>query len=505
MLIIGNGTDPEDLDPHIITGLPEAHILWGLFEGLVNLDGKTLAPIPGAAERWEVSEDKKTYRFFLNENAKWSDGVPVSARDFEFSLARALTPSLGSKYAAMLFCIKNARDVFSGKQAPSALGVKALDEHTLEIELERPTAGFLAILANPIAFPVREDVLRAHGDPFTRGSRWTRAGNLVSNGPFSLAYWSVNDKVELRKNPHYWDADKVSLNAIRFLPISDQTTEERAWRAGQLHLTDSIPLNKIDRYRDEPCARFAPWLGSYYYIFNTQRPPLDDPKVRRALALAIDKDAIVRVVLKGAHIPARHFVPEGTADFFPPQTGLGHDPELARRLLAEAGYGADKKEFPSLSILYNTSDMHRPVAQAVQAMWKKELGIDVALLNVSWGAYLSMRGEGDFDIARASWVADINDPANFFENFRGGNPLNRTSWKSERFDELLQQAERTDDNARRTRAFAQAEEILDDETPLIPIFHYNRAYLVRPEVKNWDTNILDQRPLKFVRLEGAQE
>jgi len=499
--LVGNGADPEDLDPQIISGLAEAHILLGLFEGLVALDGQTLAPIPAAAKSWEVSSDGTRYIFRLQPQGKWSDGQPVRAQDFVFSFRRALAPSVGAKYAPMLFVLKNAQDVYAGKLPPEALGVRALDERTLEIDLEYPSARLFEILASPIAFPVREDVLARHGNPYGRGSRWTRAGNLVGNGPFVLTHWSVNDAVDMRRNPHYWDAAAVGLNGIKFLPIADQSTEERAFRAGQLHITDSIPSGKLPGYRQGGGAnvRLSPWLGSYYYIFNTQRPPLNDPRVRRALSLAVDRKALTDVVLKGAHLPADTFVPAGAQDASPPTHADGFNPALARELLAQAGY-PDGKGFPEFAILYNTSDMHRPIAEAIQAMWKKHLNIDVRLHNVSWGAYLAQRQERDFDIARASWVADFNDPGNFYENFQGDNPLNRSGWKDAAFDALLADAARTDDHARRQKDFHNAEKILQAQAPLIPIFHYNRAYLIRPEVEGWTPNILDLRPLKNVRL-----
>lgn len=500
VLIVGNGADPEDLDPQIISGLAEAHIVMGLFEGLVALDGQTLQPIPAAAHSWMVSENGMRYTFRLQPQGRWSDGKPVTAEDFVFALRRALTPSVGAKYAPMLFVIKNARDVYAGKLPKEALGVRALDDKTLQIDLEYPSARIFEILASPIAFPVREDALRAHGDPYGRGSRWTRAGNLVGNGPFVLTRWSVNDAVEMRRNPHYWDAAKVGLNGIKFVPIADQSTEERAFRAGQLHITDSIPASKLPGYRHSgQNVRQSPWLGAYYYVLNTQRPPLNDARVRRALSLAVDRKAITDVVLKGAHLPADYFVPAGAQDAQAPARADGFDPALARELLAQAGY-PDGKGFPEFSILYNTSDMHRPIAEAIQAMWKKYLNIDVRLHNVSWGAYLAQRQERDFDIARASWVADFNDPVNFYENFQGDNPLNRSGWKDARFDALLADAARTDDHARRQKDFRQAEEILQAQAPLIPIFHYNRAYLIRPEVKGWTANILDMRPLKGVSL-----
>ncbi len=499
ILIVGNGADPEDLDPHIITGVSETRIAQALFEGLVMLDGKTLEPRPGAAASWSISDDGLAYRFALQPEGRWSNGGPVRAQDFAFSLRRALTPTLGAKYAAMLFSVKNARAFYEGKLPAESLGIRAVDDRTLEIALERPDPMFLAILAHPIAFPVRADILEKHGDPFKRGGRWTRAGNLVGNGPFALKRWSVNDAVEVARNDFYWDSPHVELMGVRFLPIADQAAEERAFRAGQLHVTDSVPLNKLENYlsTNDHRLRLNPWLGSYYYIFNTLRPPLDDAKVRRALSLAVDREAIARVILKDAHTPATTFIPSGTADFSSPESPAAFDPAKARALLAEAGY-PDGNGFPSLSLLYNTSDMHRPIAEAVQAMWKRHLNVDIRLLNVSWGAYLSMRQERDFDIARASWVADFNDPSNFLENFQGDNPLNRTGWKNDAFDALLKNA--TVSPKPRADHFQRAEQILLDEAPLIPIFHYNRAFLVRPEVTGWDTNILDQRPLKNVRF-----
>ena len=494
VLLVGNGADPETLDPHLLTGLSEARVVQALFEGLVELDGKTLAPIPAAAASWTRDPaDPARWTFRLQPTARWSDGAPVRAQDFVFSLRRALAPTLGAKYAPLLYAIKNARAVNAGEAPPEALGVSAPDTHTLCIQTVDTLAPetLFNVLASPIAYPVREDVLRAHGDPFSRDGHWTRAGALVGNGAFSLARWSVNDAVQVRRNPFYWDAAAVKLAGIRFLPITEQATEERAFRAGQLHITDSVPVERLAAYRGDAALRVAPWLGTYYYIFNTTRPPLTDARVRRALALALDKRAICQTVLRGAHTPAESFVPNGTAGVPALDEAPTFDPAAARALLAQAGY-PDGKGFPPLALLYNTSDMHRPLAEALQAMWKAHLNLDIRLFNVSWGAYLAARDAQDFDIARASWVADFNDPAKFLENFVSSHPLNRTGWRDAAYDRAVA---KHDVPAAEARLRAQA--------PLVPLFHYNRAYLVRPEVRGWAHNILDRRPWKCVSLEDT--
>ncbi len=501
VLLVGNAADPAELDPHLITGITESRIIAALFEGLVVSDPRTLEPRPGVAERWEVSPDGLVYTFYLRPDARWSNGDPVTAGDFAFSFRRILTAGLGAEYAKMLYPIRGAEAFHKGREKEfSKVGVVAKDARTLEVTLEHPTPYFLSLLDHSTYQPVHPPTIERFG-AHVRGTRWTRPGNLVSNGPFRLTRWSVNDRVVVEKNPTYWDAATVRLNAIHFIPITNQNTEERAFRAGQLHVTDSVPLGKIKPLREEksPYLRMDPWFGTYYYIFNTRKPPFNDPRVRLAFALSIDREAVCEHVLGGGQQPARSFTPPGTAGFQPIAT-FADAPERARALLAQAGY-PEGRGFPAVSILFNTSEAHRPIAEALQQMWQKNLGVSVNLQNVSWPAYLAARRAGEFQIARASWIGDYNDPTTFLECWTSDNGLNHTGWKSTTFDGLLAKAASTADPAARLALLQQAEARLLEEAPLVPLYFYSRVYLIRPSVRGWYPNLLDLHPPKHVWLD----
>ncbi|MBD3320648.1 MAG: peptide ABC transporter substrate-binding protein, partial [Chitinivibrionales bacterium] len=407
VLHIGNGAEPQDLDPHIVTGVPEHAIISALLEGLVAENPKDLHPVPGAAEKWDISDDRRVYTFYLRDNGRWSNGDPVTAHDFVYSFRRILSPALGSEYSYMLYCMRNAERYNKGEIDDfSLVGAAAVDSHTLVITLGSPTPYFLSLLAHYSWFPVHPGTIEKHGAIDRRGSKWTRAENYTGNGPFVLNRWEVNRVIIAEKSPTYWDADNVRLNAIHFHPIESEQTEERAFRSGQLHVTNGVPSHKIEYYRENSpeLLRIDPYLGTYYYLVNTVRPPLDNPLVRRALSTAIDRTAIVENVLKGGQLPAHHFTPPGTAGY----TACAHiasNPEKARELLARAGYPGGNG-FPQIEVLYNTLESHQLVAQAIQEMWKKELGIEVSLINQEWKVFLNTQKNMEFDISRAGWIGD---------------------------------------------------------------------------------------------------
>ncbi len=501
ILLIGNGTDPEDLDPQVTTGLPEHHIHMALFEGLVNTHPEDLSPIPGVAERWEVSEDGRCYTFYLKRDAKWSNGDAVTSNDFIFSYRRMLTPEFGAEYAYMFYVVDNAEKYHRGELEDFALvGFEALDPHRLVVRLKTPTPYFLSLINHNSWYPVHEKTVLKYGKMSQRGSRWTRPGNHVGNGPFSLKEWNVSDVVVVKKNPFYWDAERVALNGIRFYAIENAITEERNFQAGQLHLTGTVNLNSIERLRRERSQylELHGWLGTYYYILNTDNPPLNDPRVRRALNMAIDRMAIVESITRGGQIPAYFFTPPNTAGYTS-RIRLTEDLDLARRFLDEAGY-PEGKGFPLLRLLYNTSEAHRPIAEAIQDMWKKHLNIEVTLENQEWKVYLQSRSDGEFTIARAGWIGDYNDPNTFLDLFTSSSGNNHTGWSNPLYDNLIAKAGKTLDMEERYEYFQQAEAILINELPVIPIYFYVRTFLKQPSVQNWHPNILDQHPYKFVYL-----
>ena len=501
ILLIGNGTDPEDLDPQVTTGLPEHHIHMALFEGLVNTHPKDLTPIPGVAERWEVSGDGRRYTFFLRRNAKWSNGDPVTSEDFMFSYRRMLAPEFGAEYAYMLYVVDKAEEYHRGELADfSLIGFEAPDPHRFIVRLKAPIPYFLSLINHNSWYPVHQATILRHGRMNQRGSRWTRPGNHVGNGPFILKEWNVSDVVVVEKNPLYWDSERVVLNEIRFYAIENSITEERNFQAGQLHLTGTVNLNSIERLRREGSRylQLHGWLGTYYYLLNTERTPLNDPRVRRALNMAIDRTAIVESITRGGQIPAYFFTPPNTAGYTS-RTRLAEDVDSARRFLAEAGY-PDGKGFPSLPLLYNTSESHRPIAEAIQDMWKKHLNIQITLENQEWKVYLQSRSNGEFAIARAGWIGDYNDPNTFLDLLTSSSGNNHTGWSNPLYDNLIAEAGKTLDPEERYEYFQRAEAILVDELPIIPIYFYVRAFLKHPSVQNWHPNILDTHPYKFVHL-----
>lgn len=499
----GNGTEPQELDPHIVTGMPEHYIIIALLEGLVLKDPATLEPIPGVAERWELSADGLVYTFHLRADARWSNGDPVTANDFAWSWQRALTPSLGNSYAYMYFSIHNAEAFATGKLADfEKVGVEVLDDRTLRVTLDHATPYFLQLLDHYSMFPVHRPTLEQYGDPFQRGSTWTRAGHFVGNGPFVLDQWELNKVVVVKRSPTYWDAASVRLNAIHYYPVENVSTEERMFRAGQLHITGSIPPDKIEVYRKEApeLLRVEPYLGNYFYRLNTQLPQLADPRVRRALAMSIDREQIVEHVTQGGQQPAYAFTPPDTLGYTAPP-GFAHDPEAARRLLAEAGY-PDGQGFPPTELLYNTSESHRKLAVAIQQMWKRELNIEIALNNQDWKVYLDSVDNGHYQIARAGWIGDYVDPNSFLDMWvtDGGN--NRTGWGDPEYDRLvLQCAPAALDRAERYQCFQKAEALLMAAMPVIPVFYSTRNYLRQPSVRGLPANLLGYPLFKQVHLQ----
>ena len=497
----GMGPEVADLDPALATTANDYTVLSALFEGLVAEDPQTLAPVPGVAERWEVSPDGLTYTFHLRANAKWSNGEPVTSRDFLGSWQRVLTPSLGSENAYLLYIVQNAEAFHKGQLTDfSQVGFTAPDARTVRITLEHPASYFLSLLQHWAWWPVHLPTVAKTGSPYTRGNRWALPATFVGNGPFNLKDWRTGQHIEVVKSSTYWDAATVRLNGIRFLPIEDLNAEERAFRSGQLHITEALPVAKVDAYRkDNPeLLRIDPYLGTYYYTLNVNRPFLNDVKVRRALALSADRSGIVEKILRAGQQPAFTFTPPGTGGYTP-AAGFTTDYEEARRLLTEAGYPGGKGA-PIIEILLNTSDNHRILAEAMQATWRKELGLEVRLLNMEGKSVLAARRAKDFQILRSSWIGDYNDPATFLNVWTTDSGSNHSGWSNPAYDQLLFQAARTADSAARKALFQQAEALLIAGAPIVPLYHYTHVFLLNPSVKGWHSTILDHHPYKHVYL-----
>ena len=409
---------------------------------------------------------------------------------------------MGNQYAYMLYPLVNAEAYATGKlEDPNEVGVKAVDDHTLVVSLNAPTPYFIQLMDHYSTFAVHPETVTKHGGATDRFTPWTRVENMVSNGPFVLTEWKLNRYIRIEKNPLYWNADNVKLNAVIFYPTENLTSEERMFRAGQLHHTNEVPLDKLPVYKAMPKSPLvqAPYLGTYYYLINTKRPPVDDARVRKALAMSVDREKLTRTVLQETAFPAYSITPPDTLGYFPPKL-FDYDPQEARRLLAEAGY-PNGEGWPGLEILYNTNEGHRKIAVAIQQMWKSELGIDITITNQEWKVYLDSVTQIDFQVARRGWIGDYVDANNFLDLFitDGGN--NNTNYSDPLYDDLiLYRAPAAKTREERYALFEQAETMLMDEMPIIPIYTYTSKHLIHPSVEGLHSNLMDSLNLKYVKL-----
>ncbi|MBV9645192.1 MAG: peptide ABC transporter substrate-binding protein [Verrucomicrobia bacterium] len=507
ILLITVGSEPRTLDPQEAQGVTEHHIVMAMIEGLVapGIDGESKV-VPGMADRWEHNEDYSVWTFHLGERRKWSDGEPVKAGDFVFSYKRMLTPSFGAQYAENLFILKGAEDYYSGKITDfDQVGVKALDDRTLRIDLVGPTPYLLSLVQHDSWLPVCPTAILKFGNIDTRDSKWTRAENYVGNGPFKMKSWHPNDVIEVVRNPLYWDAASVKLNGINFYSIENLNTQERAFQAGQLHKTDQVPLDKVPYYRrtHPELLRIDPYEGVYFYRINVVRKPLDNPKIRLALNLAVDREAIVKNILREDQKPATGYTPPGMGEY-EPLNKITYDPARARQLLAEAGY-PNGKGFPRFIIHFNTLESHRAIAEAIQQMWKEELNINVALENQEWKVYLDTQNNKNYDLSRSAWIGDFMDPVTFLSMWTTGNGNNNTNWGNPKFDALIEQAARTGDPAHRFQILHDAEDLFLSDLPIVLVYWYTNAYLLQPSVQNWNPLVLGNHNYKFIDLKSGRE
>jgi oligopeptide transport system substrate-binding protein len=500
----GNASNPEGLDPHKTEGVPSAHIQRDLFEGLTT-EAPDGSIIPGAARSWAVSEDGLVYTFHLREDARWSNGDPVTAGDWVFSLRRSVDPATASKYSLILAPIRNAEDVIAGRKLPEALGVHAPDTHTLVIELKAPTPYFLGLLAHNAAYPVHPPSVIAHGDAYGR------VGNLVSNGAYRAAEQVVGSHVKLEKNPYFHDADNVHIEQVYFYPIENLAAELARYRADQLDWTYEVPsaqLGWIKRNLGDE-LRVAPYFGIYYFGFNTTRPPLDDERVRRALSMTIERDIITERLLGIGGIASYGLVPPGVPDYRRQQpdwvalSQAERDAE-ARRLLAEAGYGPDNPL--TVEIRYNTHEDHKRISLAIAWMWRSKLGVRTTLLNEEFRVFLANRRQRLVtQVFRAGWIGDYLDPYTFLEINRSDSAQNDAGWVNEEYDALLARAAREPDAERRFRLLERAEALMLSETPHAPIYGYASKRLVKPWVRGWQPNPLDHHATRWMWIERHEK
>ena len=500
-----NGGEPESLDPAIISGQIEMRIVIGLFEGLMRLDPKTARPIPGLAKSFDVSPDGRSYTFHLRTNLVWSTGGPITADDVAYSWVRALNSATASSYAGVLFCVKNAEDFNAGKiKEPSLVGIHALDKFTVRVELNHPTPFFLDLCALPITYVVPRQTIEKYGD------RWLMARPLPSSGPYELVYWRLNDKVRLEKNPRYWDAAHTQSGIIDLLPVGSPNAALNLYLNGQADIVwdkDLVPEQLMDVLIQRPDFHSFNYLGIYFIRFNVTRKPFDDPRVRQAFALAIDKERIVRKITRAGERPASHFVPDGTADYTSPP-GLGYDPALARKLLAEAGYPGGKG-FPHFEYVFSApasggDKIHENIAIELQQMWHDELGVQMDLRQLEAKIFFTAQSHLDYDLSRSSWIGDYDDANTFLDMFMSDSGNNRTGWKNARYDALIREANEQTDSKKREKLFQQAETMLiRDDLPIIPLYFYVGVnYFDTNKIQGVYENILDDHPLQYIRKVG---
>jgi oligopeptide transport system substrate-binding protein len=501
-LHIGNGAEVATFDPHVANLYTDYNVLIALYEGLTALDESSSKPVPGAAESWNLSDDGLIYTFRLRHGATWSNGDPVTAHDFAFSIQRVLSPKIASPYANLLDPLKGARAYYLGTSVDfSSVGVRVVDDRTLVLELEKPTPYFLDILGHQALFPVHPASTRKAGDPFARASGNSKPEDLVVNGAFAVERWEPDQRLILKKNPRYYGASGNRLERVVIYPISNAKVEESNFRTGQLHVTYELLPDRLDSYRREnPAAvRVDPLLDTFFIRFNITRPPFNDRRVRQAFARAIDREAIAKSVMRGSRIAAYHLTPPSMGGYTS-SARVEADYERARQLLAESGFPGGKG-FPRVELMMNTDSNNRPIFEAVQAMWRRELGVEVALTQLDDRVYLSNQQNLAYDLIRSRWVADYNDPTSFLDLFASNSGNNQTGWKNARYDELVDRASREASPGQRFQLLQEAEALLLEEAPMTPLFFGTRTYLISPQVKGWVPSVLGIRRYQTVWLE----
>lgn len=498
----GNDADPETLDPQKTSTVYEANIIRDLYEGLLIHDaaGKV---VPGVAEKHEIGDDGRTYRFTLRADAKWSNGDPVKASDFVFSFRRIMDPQTGAKYANILYPIRNAEKINKGQGGAKLedLGVKAVDDRTLEIALERPTPYFLELLTHQTGTPVHPPSVEKHGANFSKPE------NMVSNGAYVLKEWVPNSHIRLEKNPHFHAAASVKIDVVRYEPSKDLAAAARRFMAGELHSTSDIPADQT-RFLKEKLGdqvKIAPYLGTYYLAVNTAKKPFDDLRVRRALSIAIDREFIAEEIWQGTMLPAYSFVPPGIGNYGEPATADYKDlspierEDKAKALLKEAGFGPEKPL--KVEIRYNTTDNNRNTVVAIANQWKA-IGVETSFINTDAKTHFAhLRDGGDFDVARAGWIADYSDPQNFLFLVQSDNTgFNYAKYKNPDFDALMRKSGEEKDMQKRAAILLEAEKLFMRDLPYIPILFYSNKNLVSPKLEGWIPNLRGANPTRFLSL-----
>lgn len=496
-LVRGNGAEPASLDPGKAEGIPESAIIRDMFEGLATQDRKGEV-IPGVAHKWEKSQDGLSYTFYLRDST-WSNGDPLTAQDFVYTWRRLADPKTGSAYSGYLEIshIKNASQVIEGKLSPDNLGVEAINTRTLRVHLDQKVPYFAQMMCHFSLSPVHQKTIEKYGD------QWTKPENIVSNGAYKLDKWIVNGRVILKRNPLYWNNSKTTINKVTFLPSVSESAELNQYLAGQIDITYWLPVDQFERMKKNYPSevKVTGYLAIYYYLFNTSKPPFDDVRVRRAFSYAIDRNIITQKITKRGEIPAYNFTPDIVAGYIPksfPWEKLSQTErnELARELLQEAHFDFSMP----IEILYNTNEDNKKIAVTIASMWKKNLGINVQLINEEWKTYLETRKGNNWTVARAGWVGDYNEASTFLGILTCDNALNSSKWCNEKYDTLLIKSLNAKEGES-SHIYNEMEAIISAEQPIAPIYQYVRARMVKPHVGGYARNAEDRQYSKnlFIR------
>ena len=483
--------NPKTIDPQLNSAVDGSKVIRNTFEGLMR-EIENGEVENGIAKGYEISEDGLVYTFHIRDNAKWSDGEDVTAKDFEYAWKRALNPNTAAEYAYQLFYIKNGEAYNKGEASADDVGIKVVDNKTIEVTLESAVPYFVSLLAMPVYYPVRQDIIEENGD------KWALSPETyVSNGPFKMTEWSEKESMTFIKNENYWDADNVKLETLVFRLIDDQTTTLSAFKNGELDIMEQPPTTEIQSLIDEGVAKVYPYLGTYFYMVNVSGKglsseavdALQDVRVRKALSLAIDRNLITEKVSMGGEIPATSYVPEGVKDtqgntFHKDYSSVTTNIEEAKKLLEEAGY-PNGQGFPTITFTYNTASNNQMIAQAIQDMWKTNLGINVELKNEEWAVFQTTRNNFQYEICRHGWIGDYNDPMTFLDMWVTASGQNNAGYSNEEYDSLIAQAKSEQDGEKRTELLRKAEDILMDDMAIIPIYYYTNIVCANDNVKGY--------------------
>ena len=496
ILKIGLGGDPAALDPRKIEESVGHFVANQIYEGLVTYNDKCEA-VPACAEKWEVSADGLVYTFHLRQGLKWSNGDPLTAKDFEYGIKSALAPAFASPYASILYFVKNAENYNTEKtKNADDIGVKAINDTTLQITLEAPCPYFVSVTAYPTYYPVNQK------------SDFSKVDKIVCNGPFRITDWTRKSDIDLVKNDQYYDKDAVKLDGMNLALTDDNNTLMQMFKTGQVSFMEKAPVAEIDKLIKDGLCKPSPQFSIYYYDFNNKKKPFDDVRVRKAFNLGINRQLLIDKVTKGAQQPALAWVPYGAPDAAPGSDfrKVGgnfykdNDIEAAKKLLAEAGYPGGKG-FPEVTLKYNTNDAHKAIAEAIQEMWKTNLGVTVKLQNEEWKVFLDTRKQGDYDIARDGWNADYPDAYVFACIFTAGNDQNNAKYLNKNYDSLINSSRVEADPAKRFQLMHEAEKQLMEDMPICPIYFYSGTPVYSPKLKGVIENSLNNFYFKTAYME----